>query len=157
MRYLFLFFLFLFSRLCLKAQCDSSIIGVWKPISVITEEIRFDFEDDSVSISKETASYNSDSASQGIRREMIKIMFQDFQYTFNKDGSFEMILIDGVKDQGSYCFDRMKGIIKMTSENSLGELVSIESKASITNGLLNIKIDMGQEEIFEVILKRKKN
>lgn len=157
MRYLFLILLFLFSTSNLKAQCDSSIIGVWKPISVITEEIRFDFEADSVTISRESASYNSDSASQGIRREMIKIMFQDFQYTFNKDGSFEMILIEDLKDQGSYCFDRMKGIIKMTSKNSLGELVSIESKASITNGILNIKIDMGQEEIFEVILKRKKN
>lgn len=157
MRYLILFVLCTSFSLGIKAQCDSSLIGVWKPISVITGEIRFDFTNDSLSVSRERRISNSDSSSQNMMRDMIKLMFHDFQCTFRKDGSFEIMLYDDLKDEGTYCFNREKEVIILTSKNSLGEPVATESKASFIKGILYLKMDMGEDDIFEVVLKRKNN
>lgn len=156
MKYLFLFIVCISFSVHIKAQCDTSLIGQWKPITIIWEELRFDLKNDSVSISREKEVDDTNSSQEDIKRELVQLMFQSFQYIFRKDGSFEVTFIETLKDEGSYCFNREKGIIITTTKNSLDQPVSDEIKAKLIDDLLYIKISIDDETLFDLVLKRKK-
>lgn len=156
MRYLLIFLLLLFFRSNLKAQCDTALIGEWKPITIIWEGQKFDLKNDSVSISREKEIDDTDSFQGDMKSALVQLMFQSFQYIFRKDGSFEITFIEALKDEGTYCFNREKGIIITTTKNSLDQPVSEETKARIMDELLYIKISVDEETLFDIVLKRKK-
>lgn len=154
MRYLILILVYTFFNLSVKAQCDSSLIGIWKPISVSTEELYYNFLKDSASVPKDINTSYLDSATRSHMTEMIKFMFTDLRYIFKKDSSFEIILMEDMKFQGKYCFCNEKSILKITSENGIGQLVTDTLKASIHKGIFFIRMSLQDEDFFEFNLQR---
>jgi len=154
MRCLILLILFTCFHFTIKAQCDTSLIGTWKPISVSTEEVYYNFLTDSVSVSEEMKINNPDSSARTNMISMIKFVFADFRYTFGNDSSYEMSLLEEVKLQGKYCFCNEKNTLKIISENEMGALVTDTLKASLNNGILFLRISLQDEDFFEFTLKR---
>lgn len=156
MRHLILLIIIIACRVNLSAQCDTTLIGQWNPITIIWEETRFDLKGDSISISRENNLANTDSSKEEMKHLMTQILFKSFQYIFKKDGSFEITFMESLKDEGTYCFNKEKGIIITTTKNSLDQPVSDETKARLFEGLLYMKITVEEGTLFDLILKRKK-
>lgn len=154
MRYLTLLIMSSFLNLSIQAQCDSLIIGTWKPISVFTGEVYYNFLNDSVSVSDEMKINYPDSSARSNVISMIKLMFTDFTYTFKNDNSYEMSLMDEVILKGTYCFYKERNILHITSKNGAGTLATDTLKASISNDILFIRISLEDEDFFEFNLKR---
>jgi hypothetical protein len=157
MRVVFLIIVFLLIKCIGISQCDSSLVGSWKPISIFTGEIYYNFATDSIDIDEEMKQTYPDSTSREMLIEMVKMAFGNIQFTFNLDGSFEMKFMEELKDTGSYCFKLEKSMISMTSKNSLDQPVTTESKASLIKGVLHLKMNMGEEDIFELTMRRVSN
>lgn len=157
MRVLLLIIFFLSIKCIGISQCDSSLVGSWKPITIFTGEIYYNFTTDSIAIDEGLKQTYPDSSSQEMLIEVVKMMFGNIQFTFNRDGSFELQLMQELRDTGTYCFNLEKGVVSMTSRNSLEQPVTTESKASLSKGVLYLKMKMGEDDFFELTMRRKSN
>lgn len=133
----------------IHAQCDSSLIGNWRVVSVKTEDGFFNFLTDSMSVFPGAYNNDKDSAKQ-VLIDMYKMMYGSIEFDFTSASKLSMrfmgeLMINDTK----YCFNKNSSLIMVTSQNSLGKPITEEWPGYIKDGLLfltmSFKGDTGEE------------
>lgn len=126
----------------IHAQCDSSLIGNWRVVSVKTEDGFFNFLTDSMSVFPGAYNNGADSAKQALM-DIHKMMYGSIEFDFTTASKLSMrfmgeLMINDTK----YCFNKKSNLIMVTSQNSLGEYITDEWPGHIKDGLLFITMSV---------------
>lgn len=126
MRKLMLSTLFVLLNLLVYCQCDTTIVGKWKVVSIKATGLYVNLKTDSSFI-------EIDSIGTTMTKEMIIEMFKEVwgtsQFEFTKDNSYHFKIMADITESGSYCFNNNKKLLTQTFKNDLGETHSDQNKA----------------------------
>jgi hypothetical protein len=133
MRKLILFTFFVLLNLLVYCQCDTTIIGKWKVVSIKANGLYVNLKTDSSFI--ELDLFGATMTKEMII-EMIREVWGSSQFEFTKDNSYHFKIMADITENGSYCFNSSKKILTQTFKNDLGETYSEQNKAYIKDGYL---------------------
>ena len=138
-----------------NGQSDTSIVGVWKVISVYTDGIYYNFKKDSISLSKENKIKYADKSEEQKLVTGLKMVFPAIRYHFESKGKFKQTMDNHFMFDGSYQNIPSQKIIEITTKNSLNENVTEKIKCLIENGLLHLSMEW-DDEMFDFVLEKEK-
>jgi hypothetical protein len=153
MKMIFTLSLFLLSSV-LKAETDTSFIGIWKIVSIEMDGIYLKFENDSISLSDELKAKYTDDAKKKQLAGTIRMMWSATKFQFEKNGNLKLTLM-GETENMPYRINSSKNEIELTSKNSLNEEVIDKIKYTYINGLLQLAMKWGEDdEEFIFVLEK---
>ena len=141
-------FLFSFSG---NGQVDTSIVGVWKIVSIEMAGIHYNFKKDSISVSDEIKPLTDDAKKEQVVG-LFKMVYASTEFHFEKNGILRQKLM-GEIILGSYKIDTLQSVIEMTSKNSLNEDATQKVKYNLKKGLLYLFMDL-EDEMANVVLQK---
>lgn len=149
MRFALFFLIWLSLSKSAVSQCDSTLVGKWKVVSVKTSEVYFNLKTDS-SFVEPDAIRNYPDTNRQIIIEMNKMAWSNIQFEFKKGNSFTLSMMEGLSENGKYCFDQIKKSLNVTMKNGLGEDKTEEWKVYLNNQYLHMTFTFGEEEEEEM-------
>src|SRR5688572_19145578 len=152
MRFAFLtIFMILFSNA--RGQSGSSLIGIWKIVSISKDGIYYNFKTDSIALSKEAQAVYPDKSEQQKFCMGLKMMFPDTRFHFESKGIFKQTMDTILIVEGTYKEMPSQKIIELTSRNSLNQDVTDKANYVIKDGLLYLSMAW-DEDRFDFVLER---
>jgi len=152
MRFAFLtIFMILFSNA--KGQSGSSLIGIWKIVSISKDGIYYNIRKDSISLTKEGQAVYPGKSEQQKFCLGLKMMFSDIRFHFDSKGIFKQTTDTMLIVQGTYKEMPSQKIIELTSRNSLNQDVTDKANYVIKDGLLYLSMAW-DEDRFDFVLER---
>ena len=136
-----------------NGQDTSSIIGIWKIVSVSHEGIYFNLKNDSISLSKEKQKLYPNISKQKTLGENIKMTYINTQFHFNKNGIFNQTIDTSSIFDGFYQDFPLLGQIELTTKNSLNHNVTDTLKYAIKGDLLYLSFKW-DDDTFDYVLER---
>ena len=145
-------FLFSFSG---HGQLDTSIVGVWKILSIYKDGIYYNLKTDSISLSKENKLHYVDKSQQQKLIAGLKTVYLLTRYHFGRGGIFKLTVDGELMFDGSYRNMPQQKTIEMITKNSLNEAVAEKVKYIFKNGLLCMSMEW-DDEMVDLVLEREK-
>jgi hypothetical protein len=136
-----------------NGQDTSSIIGIWKIVSVYHEGIYFNLKKDSISLSKEKQKLYPNISDQKTIGRNIKMTFFNTQFHFKKNGIFNQTIDTSSVVDGLYQDFPLQGLIELTTKNSLNQNVTDKIKYVLKGGLLYLSFKW-DDDTFDFVLEK---
>ena len=153
MRVIFLFVSFLVLALTSFSQKKSAITGSWKVVSVFDGDIYFNLKTDSVYISPDMQARYPDTAVQKNLIANAKAIYGKMQFHFQSNGIFKQSRGAAFLFSSQFTDIPSKGIIEITSDNSLGEKVTDQIKYELRENQLYLSLQW-DESNFDYVLEK---
>ena len=147
--------IFLLFSFIANAQIDTSIIGVWKVVSISNQEIYYNYKNDSVSLSRELQALYPDKSEQQKLCMGLKVIVPVDHFHFRSDGIFKQFMDTILNFEGTYKDLPSQKIIELTTKNSFDQNVTEKLNYVIKNGLLYLTMAWYEGE-FNLVLDRHK-
>ena len=136
-----------------NGQVDTSIVGVWKIMSIYKDGIYYNFKTDSISRSKENKVKYADKSEEEKLITGLKTFFPTTRYHFERSGIFKQTMDGDLMFDGTYRNMPSQKTIEITTKNSLNEDVTDKVKYVIENGLLYLSMEW-DDEMFDFVLEK---
>ena len=145
--------IFILFSLSGSGQSDTSIVGVWKVISMSADGIYYNLKTDSISLPEELKEKYPDKAAQQKLIAGLKTLLPTTRYHFERGGIFKQSIEGDIAFEGRYRSITSQKIIEITTKNSLNEEGTDKIKYILKNGLLLLSMDL-DEETIDLILEK---
>src|ERR1700752_3531609 len=136
-----------------NGQRDSSIVGVWKIISIYKDGIYYNFKKDSLSLSKENKIKYADKSEEQKLITGLKTFFPTTRFHFEHSGIFKQTMDGNLMFDGTYRNMPSQKTIEIITKNSLNENVAEKVKYIIKNDLLYLSMEW-EDEMFDFVLEK---
>lgn len=138
----------------IHAQTDTSIIGVWKIVSIEMDGVYYNFKKDSISISEEKKELYTDEAKKKHLSGRIQMVFSVTEFHFEKNGILKQKMMGEIFTE-TYKINTSQAVIEIISKNSLNEDVTDKIKYDLKNGLLSLTLKWGEDdEEFNLVFEK---
>lgn len=102
-------------------QCDNSLVGKWKVISVFNGEIYFNLKTDSTFLTEEAKQKYPDTLAQKQFIQNAKFIYGTTTFEFQRNGVLILDMTSIFQDTSRYCYNSTDKILQHTAKNSYGQ------------------------------------